>query len=82
MPGGGTPSPAGDKVGCYRGKGSFGLKHHQSRGSGSTGQVRAPRTAAAEKKGCSLHLQGLRRIGTRFQEVEGEVLLPGVSSRR
>lgn len=62
-------------------EGSFGLKHHQSRGSGPTRQGKAPCTAAAEKKGCSLHLQGLRRVGTQFQEVEGEVLLPGIPSR-
>lgn len=62
-------------------EGSFGLKHHRSRGSGSARQVKAPRTAAAEKKGCSLHLQDLRRVGTHFQEVEGEVLLPGIPSR-
>lgn len=59
-------------------EGNFGLKHHQSRGSGSTRQVKAPHTAAAEKKGCSLHLQGLRRVGTCFQELEREVLLQGV----
>lgn len=44
-------------------------------------QVKAPRTAAAEKKDCSLHLQGLGRVETCFQEVEGEVLLQGIPSR-
>lgn len=76
--GGEPPVPWGTRQAAAEGReelrggtGSFGLKHRQTRGCGSAGQGKAPGTAAAQawsgclEKGCSLHLGGFRRVGTR-----------------